>query len=118
MSIPNRSYLVRHSSKDRKLQLATAFTKEYMIKLLFVAVFAILLNLTYAFQSTSRININSIRRIINSEVSSTALYAHHPQKKIIKKKQDQRPKKHRLSDINRTNVNLNKCITKVLNAPS
>eukprot|EP00595_Chromulina_sp_UTEXLB2642_P002681 CAMPEP_0196764258 /NCGR_PEP_ID=MMETSP1095-20130614/5767_1 /TAXON_ID=96789 ORGANISM="Chromulina nebulosa, Strain UTEXLB2642" /NCGR_SAMPLE_ID=MMETSP1095 /ASSEMBLY_ACC=CAM_ASM_000446 /LENGTH=98 /DNA_ID=CAMNT_0042119397 /DNA_START=170 /DNA_END=466 /DNA_ORIENTATION=+ len=31
---------------------------------------------------------------------------------------DRRPKKHRLSDINRNNVNLNKCITKVENAPS
>eukprot|EP01036_Dinobryon_divergens_P032722 gene32722-42373_t len=30
---------------------------------------------------------------------------------------DRRPKKHRLSDINRTNSNLGKCITKVLNAP-
>lgn len=88
-----------------------------MIKLLCLAVFAIFLNITYAFQSTSRISINSVSRIINGEDSSTALYAHHPQKKIIKKKQDQRPKKHRLSDINRSNINLNKCITKVLNAP-
>ena len=29
-----------------------------------------------------------------------------------------RPKKHRLSDINRNNVNADKCITKVANAPS
>ena len=29
-----------------------------------------------------------------------------------------RPKKHRLSDINRNNVNLHKCITKVENAPA
>eukprot|EP01035_Chromulina_nebulosa_P053194 gene53194-72661_t len=49
--------------------------------------------------------------------SSTSLFAHHPQKKIIKRKMDRRPKKHRLSDINRTNSNLGKCITKVLNAP-
>jgi hypothetical protein len=90
-----------------------------MIKLLCVAIFAIcFLSVTNAFQSSSRISINSIRRIINGEGSSTALFAHHPQKKIIKKKQDQRPKKHRLSDINRSNVNLNKCITKVINAPS
>jgi len=46
------------------------------------------------------------------------LFAHHVQKKIIKKKQDTRPIKHRLSDINRNNVNLNKCITKVENAPA
>jgi len=46
------------------------------------------------------------------------LFAHHVQKKIIKKKQDTRPIKHRLSDINRKNVNLNKCITKVENAPA
>ena len=32
--------------------------------------------------------------------------------------QHYRPKKHRLSDINRKNVNLHKCITKVDNAPS
>ena len=31
---------------------------------------------------------------------------------------DRRPKKHRLSDINRVNINLNKCISKVENAPS
>lgn len=30
---------------------------------------------------------------------------------------DLRPIKHRLSDINRKNINLNKCITKVENAP-
>jgi hypothetical protein len=30
---------------------------------------------------------------------------------------DKRPIKHRLSDINRNNINLNKCITKVANAP-
>jgi hypothetical protein len=50
--------------------------------------------------------------------SETALFAHHPQKKIIKKKQDRRPIKHRLSDINRKNVNLDKCITKVEGAPA
>lgn len=31
---------------------------------------------------------------------------------------DTRPIKHRLSDINRRNVNLDKCITKVENAPA
>lgn len=31
---------------------------------------------------------------------------------------DKRPIKHRLSDINRKNVNLNKCITKVVGAPA
>ena len=35
------------------------------------------------------------------------LYSHHPQKKIIKKIMDRRPKKSRPSDINRNNVNLN-----------
>lgn len=30
---------------------------------------------------------------------------------------DRRPIKHRLSDINRKNVNLNKCITKLAGAP-
>jgi hypothetical protein len=45
-------------------------------------------------------------------VSQTRIFAHHPQKKIIKKKQDRRPKKHRLSDVTRRNVNLNKCISK------
>lgn len=31
---------------------------------------------------------------------------------------DRRPKKHRLSDVNRNNVNMNKCITKVVDAPT
>ena len=50
--------------------------------------------------------------------SATALFAHHVQKKIVKRKQDKRPIKSRLSDINRKNVNMNKCITKVENAPA
>ena len=50
--------------------------------------------------------------------SETKLFAHHPQKKIIKKKQDRRPKKHRLSDINRNNANMDKCITKLQGVPS
>lgn len=50
--------------------------------------------------------------------SETRLEAHHVQKKIVKLKMDKRPKKHRLSDINRKNVNLNKCITKVEGAPA
>ncbi|RYH12530.1 hypothetical protein EON65_38075 [archaeon] len=37
--------------------------------------------------------------------------------KIIRKKMHRRPKKHRPSDINRNNRNLNRCITKVENAP-
>lgn len=51
-------------------------------------------------------------------VSTTSLFAHHVQKKITKRMMDRRPKKHRLSDINRVNINLNKCISKVENAPS
>ena len=50
--------------------------------------------------------------------SETKLNAHHVQKKIVKLKMDKRPIKHRLSDINRKNVNLNKCITKVVGAPA
>ena len=50
--------------------------------------------------------------------TETALFAHHPEKKIIKKIVDRRPKKHRLSDINRKNVNADKCITKLENAPA
>lgn len=50
--------------------------------------------------------------------SETKLFAHHVQKKIIKKKQDRRPKKHRLSDINRNNANMDKCITKLEGVPS
>jgi len=60
--------------------------------------------------------VNSITKSLQE--SSTTLFAHHPQKKITKKMQHYRPKKHRLSDINRKNVNLHKCITKVDNAPS
>jgi len=40
------------------------------------------------------------------------------QKKIIKKKMHNRPKKLRLSDVNRSNQNLDKCITKVADAPA
>ena len=50
--------------------------------------------------------------------SPSKLFAHHPEKKIIRKKMDRRPIKHRLSDINRKNVNLHKCITKVEGAPA
>jgi hypothetical protein len=46
------------------------------------------------------------------------LFAHHVQKKIIKKKMHNRPKKLRLSDVNRSNINLDKCITKVAGAPA
>jgi hypothetical protein len=53
-----------------------------------------------------------------SAESETKLNAHHVQKKIVKLKMDKRPIKHRLSDINRRNVNLNKCITKVVGAPA
>lgn len=37
--------------------------------------------------------------------------------KIIKKKMHRRPKKHRPSDINRRNKNLNKCINHIPGAP-
>lgn len=46
-------------------------------------------------------------------LADVRLFAHHPQKKAIKKVMDRRPKKHRPSDINRNNVNLGKCITKI-----
>ena len=46
------------------------------------------------------------------------MFAHHPEKKIIKKIVDRRPKKHRLSDINRKNINADLCITKIPNAPA
>lgn len=55
---------------------------------------------------------------VNLVDSSTSLYAHHVQKKVIKKKMHTRPKKSRPSDINRSNTNANKCITKVPNAPA
>jgi hypothetical protein len=50
--------------------------------------------------------------------SKTSLFAHHVNAKVTKKMMKNRPKKHRLSDINRKNVNLHKCITKVENAPA
>jgi hypothetical protein len=50
--------------------------------------------------------------------SSTALNAHHVNKKITKRMMDRRPKKSRPSDINRNNVNEGKCITKMENAPA
>ena len=49
--------------------------------------------------------------------SQTALFSHHAQKKIVKKKMDRRPKKKRLSDIGRTTVNTGKCITKIADLP-
>jgi hypothetical protein len=50
--------------------------------------------------------------------SRTSLFAHHVNAKVTKKMMKNRPKKHRLSDINRKNVNMHKCITKVENAPA
>jgi hypothetical protein len=47
----------------------------------------------------------------------TLLFAHHPQKKAIKKIMHRRPKKHRPSDINRRNVNLNKSLHNFPGAP-
>lgn len=77
-------------------------------------VFCLLLaQFALAFVPVSRSNA-----ISSVATSPSRLFAHHPQKKIIKKKQDQRPKKHRLSDINRSNVNFGKCITKLENAPA
>lgn len=82
------------------------------------AVVFILIVCMLSFISSYVVNnrINSISA--SSSTSISKLLAHHPQKKIIKKKQDKRPKKHRLSDINRSNINLDKCITKVENAPA
>jgi hypothetical protein len=51
-------------------------------------------------------------------IVSTRLFAHHVEKKIIMKKMHNRPKKHRPSDINRSNVNFGKCITKLENSPA
>ena len=45
--------------------------------------------------------------------SVTSLFAHHVNKKITKRMMDRRPKKSRPSDINRNNINQDKCITKV-----
>lgn len=47
----------------------------------------------------------------------TAIFAHHPKKKMIKKIMDKRPKKKRLSDIGRTTVNTGKCLTKMTDLP-
>lgn len=67
------------------------------------------------------VNVHAFNTNVKSvavQISNTKLFAHHPQKKIIKKIMHRRPIKHRLSDINRKNVNLNKCITKIENAPA
>ena len=47
-----------------------------------------------------------------SRANGFKLFAHHVQKKTVQKIMDRRPKKKRLSDKVRRNVNLNKCITK------
>eukprot|EP01041_Mallomonas_annulata_P001434 gene1434-2760_t len=79
-----------------------------------IATIALLLVSTFAY-----VPGHSGRSLVKiSSESSTALFAHHPQKKIIKKIMHKRPIKHRLSDINRNNVNMNKCITKLEGAPS
>jgi hypothetical protein len=49
---------------------------------------------------------------------SSALFAHHVNKKITKRMMDRRPKKSRPSDIFRNNVNHDKCITKIEGAPA
>jgi hypothetical protein len=72
-----------------------------------------LLQLVSAFVPASRPGV-----VAATASSTSRLFAHHPQKKIIKKKMHNRPKKHRLSDINRKNVNFGKCITKLENAPA
>lgn len=54
----------------------------------------------------------------NFNIVSSALFAHHVQKKITKRMMDRRPKKSRPSDITRNNVNFGKCITKVEGAPT
>jgi hypothetical protein len=73
----------------------------------------LLVNISYGFMAGSSSGV-----MLKSAFSTSRLFAHHPQKKIIKKKQDKRPKKHRLSDINRKNINFGKCITKIEGAPS
>eukprot|EP01031_Cornospumella_fuschlensis_P027833 gene27833-33614_t len=84
-----------------------------MQPLLLVCLVAALLSVAFAYLPNARISTG----ILTRQIESTPLFAHHPQMKIIRKKMHRRPKKHRLSDINRNNRNLNKCITKVENAP-
>lgn len=67
-------------------------------------------------QSYSWVNTNALT--VTKARTSTALFAHHVNKKITKKMMKNRPKKHRPSDINRNSVLQDKCITKVENAPS
>ena len=50
--------------------------------------------------------------------SEHALFAHHVNDKVVKRKMSRRPRKSRASDINRRNVNMDKCITKVEDAPA
>ena len=80
---------------------------------LFTLVSLICFQIVYGFAPSSI--SKSVAKVI---FSPSRLLAHHPQKKIIKRKQDRRPKKHRLSDINRSNINFGKCITKLENAPA
>lgn len=54
---------------------------------------------------------------LSEERVSTALFAHHVQKKAIRGVMDKQPRKSRPSDINRRNINHNKCITRVPQGP-
>jgi len=64
------------------------------------------------------IPVNRFQSILTKETaSSSALYAHHVQRKVIKKIMHRRPKKKRLSDIHRNNQNMDKCINHVPGAP-
>ena len=67
---------------------------------------------TYSFSLGASIMIHRSQQQLVHHSQAFRLFAHHVQKKIIQKIMDRRPKKRRLSDKVRRNVNLNKCITK------
>lgn len=82
-----------------------------------VAVVAVLANICHVWAYNRGSNLKA-SPVCSHAFPRTVLYAHHVQKKITKRMMDRRPKKSRPSDINRNNVNLHKCITKVENAPA
>jgi hypothetical protein len=83
--------------------------EETMVRIGLLFVFEVLALLTVSLNAFQQSLFRSPAKTTGA--ASSALFAHHPQKKAIKKIMDKRPKKKRLSDIGRTTVNTGKCLS-------
>lgn len=81
-----------------------------------VVVVALMLTATAFVPTSSRFSVATATK--TAPVSESALFAHHVNDKVVKRKMSRRPRKSRQSDITRSNVNMDKCITKVVGAPA